>query len=105
MATVYDINKGVNRSLEFRGIKAQYIIYLAAGLVLLLLLFAILYIIGCNIYLSLGIILPAGAGLYMMVSHLSHRYGEHGLLKKIAKQKLPTCVRSKTSKLFFLFGK
>lgn len=37
MATVYPINRGVNRSLEFKGIKAQYVIYLALGLVLLLL--------------------------------------------------------------------
>ena len=102
---VYEINKGVNRSIEFKGIRAQYIIYLGMGLVLLLLLFAILYIAGCNTYLCLGIILPAGAGLILGVSALSKRYGKHGLLKKVAKNNLPTCVKSKTSKLFFLSGK
>jgi hypothetical protein len=105
MSTVYQINKGVNRSLEFKGIRAQYIIYLGAGLVLLLLLFVILYVEGCNTYLCLGIILPAGAGLMLLVSRFSKRYGEHGLLKKIAKKRLPVCVKSKTSKLFFLSGK
>jgi len=100
MATVYEINKGINRSIEFKGIKAQYIIYLAAGLVLLLLLFAILYMIGINIYLCLGIILPAGGGLFMGVQHYSKTYGEHGLVKKAAQRNLPTCVSSRSRKFF-----
>jgi hypothetical protein len=105
MASVYQINKGVNRALEFKGIKAQYILFLAAGLVLLLLLFAILYLGGCNTYLLVGVILPAGAGLFYAGAQMSKRYGEHGLLKKIAKQQLPKCVKSKTWKTFCLYGK
>ena len=100
MASVYDINKGINRSIEFKGIKAQYIIYLAAGLVALLVVFAILYIAGCNIYLSLGIILPAGAALFTIVSRMSKKYGEHGLLKKAAAKRLPASVRSHSSIVF-----
>lgn len=100
MATVYEINKGINRSIEFKGVKAQYIIYLAAGLVLLLLLFAILYIIGINIYLCLGIVLPGGGGLYMAVQHYSKKYGEHGLVKKMAQRNLPLCIRSRSGKFF-----
>lgn len=46
--------------MEFKGIKAQYIIYLAIGLVALLLLFAILFIAGLNTYLCLCIVLPSG---------------------------------------------
>lgn len=100
MASVYDINKGINRSVEFKGIKAQYIIYLAAGLVALLVVFAILYVAGCNIYLSLGIILPAGAGLFTIVSRMSKKYGEHGLLKKAAAKRLPASIRSHSSTVF-----
>lgn len=105
MAAVYPINKGVNRSLEFGGIKAQYILYLAAGLVILLLAFAILYLAGCNAFLLLGTILPAGAGLFYVTAVLSKRYGEHGLNKKIAKQQLPGCVQTKSWKRFSLSGK
>lgn len=100
MSTVYEINKGINRSIEFRGIKAQYIVYLAAGLVALLLLFAILYVIGISIYLCLGIVLPAGAGLFIGVQRYSKRYGEHGLLKKAAKRRLPRYIRSHSAKIF-----
>ncbi|HMT97439.1 MAG TPA: DUF4133 domain-containing protein, partial [Ferruginibacter sp.] len=30
--SVYQINKGINRSIEFKGLKAQYIWYLGGGL-------------------------------------------------------------------------
>jgi cell division protein FtsW (lipid II flippase) len=105
MSAVYLINKGVNRTLEFKGIKGSYILYLGTGLVLLFVLSAILFTAGLNNYLLLGIILPAGAILFLLVARLSKRYGEHGLLKKIAKQQLPQCVASKNSKTFFLSGK
>ena len=45
-SSIYGINKGINKPIEFRGLKAQYIWYLAGGLVGLLVLFAILYISG-----------------------------------------------------------
>ena len=100
MSTVYNINKGVNRSIEFKGFKAQYIIYLAAGMVSLLLLFAILYICGFNIYLCLAIIVPGGIALVVAVQRLSKKYGEHGLLKKIAQKRLPSSIRCHSRKIF-----
>ncbi len=105
MSAVYPINKGVNRSLEFKGIKGSYILYLGAGLVLLFLLFAILFTAGCNTYALCAIILPAGALLFFSVIRLSKRYGEHGIFKKFAKHQLPQCVSSKSSKTFSLSGK
>jgi hypothetical protein len=97
---VYEINKGINRPMEFRGIKAQYIIYLAAGLVALLLLFAILYIAGAHIYICLGIIIPAAAALIMGVKYYSNKYGQHGLKRKMAENGLPACIRSGSKKIF-----
>ena len=100
MATVYPINRGVNRSIEFKGIKAQYIIYLALGLVILLLLFAILHIAHVNLYITMGIILPAGGGLVLAVKRLSDRFGEHGLIKHSAARRLPISVQSRSRKIF-----
>jgi hypothetical protein len=100
MATVYDINKGINRSIEFKGIKAQYLIYLAVGLVSLLLLFAILYVLKVNIYFCLAVIIPAAIALVMAVQHFSKKYGEHGLTKKMAQRKLPTCIRTTSRNIF-----
>lgn len=100
MATVYDINKGVGRSIEFKGIKAQYLIYLAVGLVGLLLVFAILYVLKVNIYLCLAIIIPAAILLVMTVQRYSKKYGEHGLTKKMARSKLPNCIRTHRHQIF-----
>jgi Domain of unknown function (DUF4133) len=100
MATVYPINRGVNRSIEFKGIKAQYIIYLALGLVVLLLLFAVFHIAGVNLYVTMAVILPAGGGLVLGVKHLSNRYGEHGLVKHGAARRLPSSIQSRSRKIF-----
>ena len=51
--SVYTINKGINKPIEFKGLKAQYIGYLAAGLIGLLILFAALYISGVNTFVCL----------------------------------------------------
>ena len=54
--SVYKINKGINKPIEFKGLKAQYIWWLGGGIVCLLLLFAILYFIGVNPYISIVIV-------------------------------------------------
>jgi hypothetical protein len=100
MATIYEINKGINRSVEFRGIKAQYIMYLAGGLIGLLLLFTILYIIGFGIYLCLGIIIPSGTVLFVVVQRYSKIYGEHGLTRKKTNARMPQSIISYSRKLF-----
>ena len=92
--SVYQINKGINKSIEFKGLKAQYIWYLGGGLVGLLIIFAIIYIIGINIFLCLAIIVSAGAGLFMYVYKMSRTYGEHGLMKKIARKAVPKVIKS-----------
>lgn len=100
MSTVYQINKGINKSIEFHGIKAQYIIYLAGGLVLLLLCFAVLYVIGIGIYFCLGIIIPSGLGLYMVIQRFSKKYGEHGLINHSAQKRLPKSITTNTRNCF-----
>jgi hypothetical protein len=49
--SVYQINKGINKSIEFRGLKAKHIWYLGEGVLALLILFAILYISGINTFI------------------------------------------------------
>ncbi len=82
--SVYSINKAINKPVEFKGLKAQYIWYLAGGLVLLLIFFAILYICGINAFICLGLIALLGAGLFMQVYALSNKYGEFGMMKRMA---------------------
>jgi fatty acid desaturase len=100
MATVYQINKGVSKPIVFKGLKAQYIAYLAIGLVLLLLSFAILYISGLSLLVVLPVILILGGALFMVTFRLSHRFGEHGLMKFIAKKALPKYLRFASRRIF-----
>lgn len=100
MASIYTINKGVSKPIEFRGLKAQYIAYLAIGLVLLLICFAALYISGLNLFIVLPLILSLGGTLFFTVTRLSHRFGEHGLQKFLAKRSLPTYLKFRTRRLF-----
>ncbi len=92
--SVYQINKGINKPIEFKGLKAQYIWYLGGGLVALLILFAIIYICGVNIFICLGLVVSLATALFMHVYKLSRTYGEYGLMKKIARKAIPKVIKS-----------
>ena|ERR1700748_3638726 len=98
MAINYEINKGVNRPIEFRGLKAQYIYVLAIGLAVLLVGFSIMYIAGVPVYLCVPVIVLAGSGLFMGVYRYSHKYGEHGLMKAIAFRQVPAAILFRSRK-------
>lgn len=98
--SVYQINKGINKSIEFKGLKAQYIWYFAGGVIALLILFAIMYIIGINSFVCIGIILVAGTVLVIKIYALSNKYGEYGMMKKLAKRSVPKVIKSKNRTIF-----
>ena len=98
--SVYNINKGINKPIEFKGLKAQYIGYLAAGLVALLVMFSILYVTGVNMFICLGLILMLGTVLFVFVYRISHKYGQYGLMKRAAKRGVPTHVLCASRRLF-----
>jgi hypothetical protein len=92
--SVYQINKGINKPIEFKGLKAQYIWYLGEGLVGLLIFFAIIYIIGINVFICLALIVSLATALFMYVYKFSRTYGEFGLMKKVAKKAVPKVIKS-----------
>jgi hypothetical protein len=101
MATsVYNINKGINKPIEFKGLKAQYIGYLGSGLVVLLVLFSILYIIGVNMFICLGLIVILGTLLFVFVYKISNQYGQYGLMKKAARSNIPSRLLCGSRSLF-----
>lgn len=104
-ASVYKINKGINKPIEFKGLKAQYIAYLGAGLIALLVLFAILYIAGVNMFVCLILTGGLGIALFMTVYRMSDKYGQYGLLKKLAIRSIPDFIQGKTRKIFLHLAK
>lgn len=97
----YKINKGINQSIEFKGLKAQYIWYLGAGVVGLLIVFSILYFLGLPSIAIVITILTAGIALVMKVYQLSGKYGEHGLMKAIAKKRIPSNLRIYSRSVYY----
>ncbi|RNL55574.1 DUF4133 domain-containing protein [Pedobacter jejuensis] len=100
MSSVYEINKGINKPLMFKGLKAQYIGYLGGGLLCLLILYAVLYISGLNNYVCLVLIGGLGTALLTAIFRMSHKYGQYGLLKKSANRSIPTYLKFRTRKSF-----
>lgn len=98
--SVYTINKGINRPIEFKGLKAQYIWWLGGGLLVLLILFAVLYIAGVNPFICLFVIVILSAVLFVNVYRMSRRYGEYGMMKGIAKRSIPKVLKSYSRKVF-----
>lgn len=100
MATVYRINRGINKSMEFKGLKAQYIWYLAGGVMGSLLLFAILYVLKVNNYICIVVVFGTGASSIGIAYKLSNKYGEHGLMKRMARRYIPKVLKSYSRKAF-----
>ncbi len=98
--SVYQINKGINQSIEFKGLKAQYIWYLGGGLVVLLILFAILYFTGIPLLGCVGVIALLGAVLVIQIYRLSNKYGEHGLMKALARRQVPRAIICRSRRAF-----
>lgn len=101
MQSRYIINKGVNKPIEFKGIKAQYIAYLAVGLLVLLLLFALLFTVGTPAAVCVVFVVAAGSALFIIIIRYSNKYGEDGLMKEASRRKIPHCIRSRKRRPLF----
>lgn len=88
-----EINKGIGRPVEFRGLKGTYL-YLAAGIVVasLLLALALYGLFDLNTYLASAIVLGSAGGGIWYCMRLSAKYGVSGLLKLEATRNQPKAV-------------
>lgn len=100
MSSVYAINKGINRPIVFKGLTAQYIWYMAAVIMILFIVYVILYLCKVNTFVCLGLILVIGGLLMGYLYRLSAKYGQFGMMKKIAKRSIPTTIKSYSRKEF-----
>lgn len=98
--SVYQINKGINQSIEFKGLKAQYIWYLGGGVVSLMIVFAVLYIIGVPSLICIAVIGISGTVLVVKIYKMSNTYGEFGMMKALASKQLPKNIRINSRRIF-----
>ena len=80
----YPINKGIGRSVEFQGLKSQYLFIFAGGLLALFVLFVILYMASVNQWICIGFGGTSTSILVWQTFSLNRKYGEHGLMKRSA---------------------
>lgn len=85
----YGINKGVGRSVEFKGLKAQYLFLFAGGLLAVFVVFVVLYMAGVGQWVCIGFGLTAASVLVFYTFRLNAKYGEHGLMKLAAARRRP----------------
>ena len=85
----YPINKGIGRSVEFQGLKSQYLFIFAGGLLALFVLFVILYMVGVNQWICIGFGGTSASILVWQTFSLNRKYGEHGLMKRSALRSHP----------------
>lgn len=88
MAT-YEINKGVGRSVEFKGLRAQYLFIFAGGLLAVFIAVVILYMMGVGQVVCLMLGLAGSTVIVWQTFSMNKKYGEHGLMKIAARKNHP----------------
>jgi hypothetical protein len=98
----YSINKGIGRSVEFKGLKAQYLFIFAGGLLSVFVVFVILYMVGIDQWICIGFGVIAASALVWLTFNLNERYGEYGLMKLMAVKQHPRyLINRKTPRRLF----
>ncbi|MGF7080459.1 DUF4133 domain-containing protein [Mucilaginibacter sp. UYCu711] len=98
--SIYTINKGINKSIEFKGLRAQYIWYFGGLVMGLLIVYAALYICGAGTLISVTVTGSAAAYGSVLIFRLSRKYGEYGLMKAAARRRVPKVLKSYSRKIF-----
>ena len=80
----WEINKGVGRTVEFKGLKAQYLFLFAGGLLAVFFLVVILYLCGVSQIACLVIGVVGATLVVWQTFAMNRKYGQYGLMKKEA---------------------
>ena len=89
LSNTYELNKGIGKSAEFKGLKAQYLFLFAAGLLAVFVVFIILYMVGINQWICIGFGVVTASVLVWATFALNEKYGEHGLMKLLSSRQHP----------------
>jgi hypothetical protein len=93
----FNINKGIGKSVEFKGLKAQYLFIFAGGLLSVFIVFVIMYMAGIDQWICIGFGVIAASVLVWLTFRLNEKYGEHGLMKLMAVKQHPRYLINRKS--------
>lgn len=89
MIMEYNINKGIGKSVEFKGLKSQYLFIFAGGLLSVFVIFVVMYMGGIGQWICIGFGVVAASVLVWLTFNLNAKYGEHGLMKLLSSRQHP----------------
>ena len=101
----YMINKGIGKSVEFQGLKSQYLFIFAGGLLAVFIIFVVMFMAGANQWICIGFGVIAASLLVWLTFSLNARYGEHGLMKLLARRQHPRYLINRKILLRLFFSK
>lgn len=99
---VFSINNGINKAIEFRGLKAQYIWWVAGITLGSLGLYIALYVAGLGGYVGIFLVMGLATLMIGWVFRISKRYGQYGMMKWAARRRVPRAVVSRSRKVFIV---
>ena len=99
-----EINKGIGRNVEFKGLESQYLFIFCGGLLAVFVVFVILYMAGVNQWVCIVFGVASATLLVWLTFRLNARYGEHGLMKLLAEKRHPRYLIHR-KRVFRLFAK
>lgn len=73
----FEINKGVGRTVEFKGLKAQYLFLFAGGLLAVFILVVILYLCGVSQITCLVIGVMGASLVVWQTFTMNRKYGQY----------------------------
>ena len=91
----FEINKGVGREVEFKGLRAQYLFIFAFGLLAVFVVFVIMYTAGIGQWTCIGFGGSAATAVVWLTFSLNRRFGSHGLMKLLAARQHPRRILSR----------
>ena len=77
----YNVNKGIGKPAEFKGLQSQYLFIFAGGLLALFVIFVIMYMAGVNQWICILFCGGATFTLVWLTFSLNRKYGSYGLMK------------------------
>ncbi|CDN30482.1 Conjugative transposon protein TraF [Mucinivorans hirudinis] len=93
----FPINRGIGKSVEFKGLKSQYLFIFVGGLLATFILFVIMYMVGINQWICIGFGVIAASVLVWQTFALNAKYGEYGLMKLQARGSHPKYIINRRS--------
>ena len=89
----YAINKGVNRPLDFYGLKETYIFYFVGGILCAIVAYFILQFISNWVAIPVAVFIAILS--YLLTYYLNNKFGANGLPKRMAQNACPKRIQMK----------